>query len=444
MIDRLLRHPSRVVALLFAFVIAVGTVLLALPIAKQGPGGVGFLTALFTATSAVCVTGLVTVDVGGTFTTFGQVVILALVQIGGFGIMTLTSVIALVVARRVGLRTRLLTSVESGGVDPGDLRHVLRGVAVFSILAEALVTVVLAVRFLVQGGTDLGGALWQGGFTAISAFNNAGFSLWSDSLVGFVDDWTVTLTVSAAVVLGGVGFPVVLELARERTSSAHWSLHTKLTLVVTGILVVLGTVAVLGFEWDNELTLGALSTPDKLLAAFFGGVTPRTAGFNSIDYGEATGETLLITDILMFIGGGSGSTAGGIKVTTFALLGLMVLSEARGDRHVAVFRRRVSARAQRQALVVAFVGINAVVVATLALMATSDLLLYEALFEAVSAFGTVGLTTGVTDQLDAIGQSILIALMFLGRIGPHTLALALVLRERERLFSYPEERPLIG
>ncbi len=443
MLDRLLRHPSRVVALSFALAIGVGTVLLVLPVAKQGPGGVGFLTALFTSTSAVCVTGLVTVDVPGTFTSFGQAVILGLIQVGGFGIMTLTSVIALIVAHRLGMRTRLLASAESGGVDPGDLRHVLRGVALFSVAAETVVATVLTVRFLARGD-DLGSALWDGVFTSVSAFNNAGFSLWSDSLVGFVDDWTVILVVAAAIVLGGIGFPVVLELVRERGGAAGWSLHTKLTLLVTGVLVVLGTVAVLGFEWDNGSTLGALSTPDKLLAALFGGITPRTAGFNSIDYGEATGETLLVTDILMFIGGGSGSTAGGIKVTTFALLGLMVLSEARGDRHVSVFRRRVSARAQRQALVVAFVGINAIVVATLALMATSDLYLYQALFEAISAFGTVGLTTGVTDQLDAFGESILIALMFIGRIGPHTVALALVLRERERLFSYPEERPLIG
>ncbi len=444
MLERLLRHPSRVVALSFACAIAVGTVLLALPAAKHGAGGVGFLTALFTATSAVCVTGLVTVDLTSTFSVFGQVVVLALVQIGGFGIMTLTSVIALIVARRLGLRTRLLAGVETGGVDPGDLRHLLRGVALFSIVVELVLASILTARFFLQDGTALGSAVWHGVFTSVSAFNNAGFSLWSDSLVGFVDDWSVTLTVAVAIVLGGIGFPVVLELIRSRRAGHVWSLHTKLTLLVTAFLLVVGTAAVLGFEWGNEATLGALSAPDKLLAAFFGGVTPRTAGFNSIDYGEATGETLLVTDILMFIGGGSGSTAGGIKVTTFALIGLMVLSEARGDRHVSVFRRSVSSRAQRQALVVVFVAINAVVLATLGLMATSDLLLYQALFESVSAFGTVGLSTGVTDQLDAIGQSILIVLMFLGRIGPHTLALALVLRERERLYSYPEERPLIG
>ena len=279
----------------------------------------------------------------------------------------------------------------------------------------------------------------------MSAFNNAGFSLWSDSLVGFVDDWVGDVDRRRGDRARRYRVPGRARadpLAPRRATV--WSLHTKLTLLVTAFLLVVGTAAVLGFEWGNEATLGALSAPDKLLAAFFGGVTPRTAGFNSIDYGEATGETLLVTDILMFIGGGSGSTAGRIKVTTFALIGLMVLSEARGDRHVSVFRRSVSSRAQRQALVVVFVAINAVVLATLGLMATSDLLLTQALFESVSAFGTVGLSTGVTDQLDAIGQSILIVLMFLGRIGPHTLALALVLRERERLYSYPEERPLIG
>ncbi len=444
MLERFLRHPSRAVALAFAGAIGVGTVLLALPLSKQGPGGVGPLTALFYSTSAVCVTGLGTVDLPTTFSVFGQVVILALIQVGGFGIMTLTSLIALVIARRLGLRTRLLASVETGMVEHGDMRNVLKGVLVFTVVAEAALTVVLSARLLALDDTGVGEALWQGGFTAVSAFNNAGFSLWSDSLVRFVGDWVVTLAVAAGIIVGGIGFPVVSELGRRRTALRSWSLHTKLTLVVTAALLALGTVAVLGFEYDNDETLGPLGVPGKLLAAFFGSVTARTAGFNSIDYGAAHGETLLVTDMLMFAGGGSGGTAGGIKVTTLAVLALMVLSEARGDRHVTAFRRRISARSQRQALVVAFVGINAIVLATLALMATSDLALYQSLFESISAFATVGLSTGVTGQLDSVGQSILIGLMFLGRIGPHTLALALVLRERERMFTYPEERPLIG
>ncbi len=444
MLERFLRHPSRAVVLGFAGVIGVGTVLLALPLSKQGAGGVGLLTALFYSTSAVCVTGLGTVDLPTTFSTFGQVVILALVQVGGFGIMTFTSLIALVIARRLGLRTRLLASAESGVVQHGDLRRVLKGVVVFTVLCEAVLTLILSARLLSREGLGFGDALWQGGFTAVSAFNNAGFSLWSDSLVRFVGDWVVTLAVAAGIVVGGIGFPVVSDLVRNRFSRSGWSLHTKLTLSVTGLLLVLGTVAVLGFEYDNEQTLGPLGLPGKLLAAFFGSVTARTAGFNSIDYGHAEGETLFVTDMLMFVGGGSGGTAGGIKVATFAVVMLMVISEARGDRHVTVFRRRVAAHAQRQALVIAFLGVNAVVFATLALMATSDFPLYQSLFESISAFGTVGLSTGITGQLDAAGQSILIALMFVGRIGPHTLALALVLRERERLFAYPEERPFIG
>ena len=207
---------------------------------------------------------------------------------------------------------------------------------------------------------------------------------------------------------------------------------------------MLGVAAVLAFEWDNARTLGPLGTDGKFLAAFFQGVTPRTAGFNTVDYGAAQPETLFVTDVLMFVGAGSASTGGGIKVTTFALLLLMVWAEVRGDPHVTAFERRVPPHAQRQALAVTLIALGAVLVATLALMADSRFVFSQALFEALSAFGTVGLSTGITSDLDGVGRIILILLMFLGRTGPYTLAVALTLRERQRLYRYPEERPIIG
>lgn len=440
----LARTPARFVTVGFAVVIALGTLVLMLPISTKAPGGAPFITALFYSTSSVCVTGLGTVDLPNYFTHFGQATIMVLAQIGGFGVMTLTSFIALIVARRFGLRSRLLTQEESGTMALGDVRRVLKGIAVLSLVVETIVAAIIALRLAFAYDTPVGSAIWRGGFHSVTSFNNTGFALWSDSLIGFATDWWISLTVAGAIIIGGIGFPVILELNARRYHFWRWSLHTKLTLIVTAGLLTLGMVAFLAFEWSNPDTIGPLSFSHKLLASFFGSVTPRTAGFNTIDYGQANGETLLTTDMLMFVGGGSASTAGGIKVTTFALLALIVISEVRGNRHVHAFRRRIPAHAHRQALVITFLAINAVVLGTLALMATSDFQLYQTLFEAISAFGTVGLSTGITPHLDWFGQSVLIALMFLGRTGPQTLALALVLRERGKLYTYPEERPIIG
>jgi trk system potassium uptake protein TrkH len=259
-----------------------------------------------------------------------------------------------------------------------------------------------------------------------------------------VDDGWVSLTVTLAVIAGGLGFPVLIELVRIPASPGRWSLHTKLTLTLTWVLLAAGTLAILAFEWSNPATLGPLDLPGKLLAGFFQGANPRTAGFNTVDY-AAMGETSwLVTDILMFIGAGSAGTTGGIRVTTFAVLVLMVTAEARGLSTVNAFRRRIPEGAQRQALAITILGLGAVVAATLAITAQSGLPLSRTLFEAFSAFGTAGLTTGITAELPVASQNILILLMFLGRTGPITLASALALREREPRYRYPEERPIIG
>ena len=289
-----------------------------------------------------------------------------------------------------------------------------------------------------------GSAVWRGIFHAVTSFNNAGFALWSDNLAQFVTDGWISVTICFAIIAGGIGFPVWLELRRRPLTPRRWTLHTKLTLLMTLFLLTFGTAAVLGFEWNNEATLGPLGTDGKLLASFFQGVQPRTAGFNTLDYGAMEQDTLLATDMLMFVGAGSASTGGGIKVTTFALLILMVWAEVRGEPEVNAFGRRIPTTAQRQALGVAFLAINVVVICTLLLLVTNPFPLDQTLFEALSAFGTVGLSTGITADFSAFGQGILIFLMYFGRVGPLTLGVALALRERERRFRYAEERPIVG
>jgi potassium uptake TrkH family protein len=439
-----LRHPAQLVSLAFAVAIVVGAGLLMLPVATQGPGGASFLTAAFTSTSAICVTGLIVVDTATYWTHFGQAVIMVLVQIGGLGIMTLASTLALVVARRLGLRSRLIAQAETGALELGDIRRILIGVATLSLLFEAIAATVLALRFAISYDYSAGSAIWRGVFHAVTSFNNAGFALWSDNLVQFVTDGWISMTISLAVICGGLGFPVWLELHRRGITPRRWSLHTKLTLLMTGLLLIVGFATVLGFEWDNAATLGALDTPGKLLASFFQGVQPRTAGFNTLDYAQMNDDTLLFQDVLMFIGAGSASTGGGIKVTTFALLLLMVWTEIRGDPEVNVFGRRISAAAQRQALGLALIALLAVASCTLILVTSSDATVAQSIFESTSAFGTVGLSTGITASLPMVGKVALIVLMYLGRVGPHALGTALVLRERPRRYRNPEGRPIIG
>lgn len=438
------RHPGQVVVAGFAAAILVGTGLLMIPFSRSGTGSAGFVEALFTSTSAVCVTGLTVVDTPTYWSGFGQAVILVLIQVGGFGIMTLASLLGLLVARRMGLRTRLTAAAEtrSGGI--GDVRRVLIGVAIISLTVESVTAVVLTARFALAYDQPPLRALYLGVFHAVSAFNNAGFGLYSDNLVGFATDPWICLPIAFAVMIGGIGFPVILELRRELRRPRRWSVHTKITLSVTAVLLVLSTAFVTASEWYNPRTLGAFDGPGRVLAGFFQAVILRTAGFNSLDIGAMKDTTWLGMDVFMFIGGGSAGTAGGIKVTTFALLFFVIWSEVRGETATTVFRRRMDTRAQRQALTVALLSVAAVVCGTIVLAEITDLSTDQVLFESVSAFATVGLTTGITPGLPAPGQLILIVLMFLGRLGPVTLVSALALRESQRRYQLPEGRPIVG
>lgn len=437
-------RPARAVALAFALLIVLGTGVLMLPVATPGAGGAPFSTALFTSTSAVTVSSGTVVDTATYWSTFGQATIIVLVQIGGLGILTGAALLFLVVARRLGLRTRLIAQAETPGVDLGDLRRILRAVGVLALVVEALATLLLSLRLWLSYDYSVPSSLWRGLYLAIGAFCNAGFSLWSDNFERFATDAWMSLTVALTIIVGGLGVPVWLDVVRRDRHPRRFTLHTKLTLWVSAALLVLGTVLLIAFEWDNESTLGAFSVPGRLVAGFFSAVSPRSAGFSSVDYGAMEPESILSVDGLMFIGTASGSTGGGIKVTTFALLLLMVLAELRGEPEVTAFRRQVAAPLQRQAVSIMVISAAAVGVATLAIAAMSAFGLSDALFEAISAFGTVGLSIGGTGSLPDSCQAILIVLMYLGRVGPLTLGVALALRERRRLYRFPEERPLVG
>ncbi|WKX69116.1 TrkH family potassium uptake protein [Streptomyces sp. XD-27] len=441
-------HPARTVVLAFALVILLGTALLSLPVASEDGHATGFVTSLFTSTSAVCVTGLVVVDTGTYWSGFGEGVILALFQIGGFGIMTMASLLALLVSGRLRMRMQLTTQAEAKGLGLAEVRRVLLGVAGTTLAVELSASAILALRFGLGYDESPGRAAYLGVFHAVSAFTNASFGLHADSLTRYAEDPWVTLTVAFTIILGGIGFPVILELLRHRRRRAlgrpNWSLNTKLTLAATAVLLFGGTVLICLLEWTNSGTLGAFSTPQKVLNGFFVSAASRTAGFNTFDVGALHPATLLLTSILMFIGGGSAGTAGGIKVTTFAVLAAAMQAEVRGESHAVIMGRRLTPDVVRQALTVALLSVGVVVASVLALLTVTEERMEAVLFEAVSAFGTVGMSTGITPGLPESARLILILLMFVGRLGPITLVSALALRERTRRYQLPEERPVIG
>lgn len=439
-----LLHPVRSVPLAFLAIILLGAGLLMLPASRTGTAEDIVTTAFFTAVSAVCVTGLITVDTATFWTPFGQGVILGLIQVGGFGIMSLATLLALFVRKSIGLRGQLVAQSETHTLNFGDVRTVLFRVARIMAAFEAATAIILTARFWIAYDDNPATALWHGTFHAVSAFNNAGFALYSDNLISFAEDPWIIVPICAAVIAGGLGFPVILQLIKGHGGLKNWSIHLRLTVYGTLLLLTAGISLFAAFEWNRPETLGPLSIGGKLLGSLAGGVFPRTAGFNSIDYGVATPETLMITNVLMFIGGGSAGTAGGIKITTFLVLGFAIWNEIRGREQVTIAHRSISSSTQRQALTVALLGVGAVILGTLLLLMSTDYTLEKVLFETISAFGTVGLSTGITYNLPATAEWVLMALMFTGRIGTITVASAIALASRPRLYQLPEERPIIG
>lgn len=439
-----LLHPTRTVALAFLLAILAGTGLLMTPMASAGVAPTTWLTAFFTAVSAVCVTGLVVVDTGTHWSFFGQLIVMLLFQLGGFGMMTAATLLGLMVNRSLRLRTRLITQVETHSIGLGDVSGVARMVLLVTLIAELLLAIALSWRF--AWGHDMAwlDALWHGIFHSVSAFNNAGFSLNEDSLMGYASDAWILMPIAMAIVVGGIGFPVFHDIRSRLNDPRHWSLHTKLTLTGTAALLLGGAAVLLLFEWSNPKTLGPMGVADKLISAAFASVSARTAGFNSIDIGALTHESWALHYFLMFIGGGSAGTAGGVKVGTFLILALLVYAEIRGRSDCEAFGRRISGNAQRQAITVLVLGSSMVVLGTLFILRGSDLPTDQVIFEVISAFGTVGLSTGITAELPPSGQLILTVLMYVGRVGTITLAASLAMGHIRAAYRYPEEHPIVG
>lgn len=427
----------------FAGMIATGTVLLMLPFSSNSGQPTSFINALFTATSSVCVTGLVVVDTLDYWNSFGQAVIMVLIQIGGFGYMTITTLFLIALGRRIGLRERLLIGESVGISRIGGAVKLVRNILFFTLGAEVIGASIFYIHFKAEYSQEV--AIWKSVFQAVSAFNNAGFDIFGGfrSLAEYHSNYLVLLTTAVLVILGGISFLVIEDVLRFQRPK-RFSLDTKMVLSITALLLALGTLVILATEYFNPMTLGAMPISDKILNAFFQSVTSRTSGFSAISTGSMTDYALFFTMILMFIGGASGSTAGGIKVSTFGLIFATIWSTVRGKEYPGAFGREFLIAQVFRALAVVMLSIGLVAVVVFFLSITEDFRFLQLLFETVSAFGTVGLSTGITPDLSVIGRLIIIATMFIGRLGPLTLTLALIRARRTSTYQYPKEIIRIG
>lgn len=437
---RLQLNPAQVIIASFALIILAGGFVLSLPISSASGQPTPFLTALFTATSATCVTGLVVVDTADHYSLFGQLVILLLIQLGGLGYMTVATLMAMAVGRRIGLRERLILQEAHNLYTLGGVVRFTRAIVLVTLSVEAIGALVLAVRWIPEFGFWRG--VYYGIFHSVSAFNNAGFDLMGSfrSLTRYATDLSVNLTVAGLILLGGLGFTVLSDLAQPR----RFTLHAKVVLTTTAVLIGLGTILIFLLEYAHQPTLGPLPVGQKLLAAFFQSVTPRTAGFNTIDISRLYDPTLMLLIALMFIGASPGGTGGGIKTTTFVVPMAVILSMVRGRPDPELFRRRIPPVVVYKAVTIALGAVAFVVMMATLLSLSEPVSFIAALFEVVSAFGTVGLSTGITPSLSTIGRLIIMVTVFTGRVGLLTVAFALTRRQVPAKIRYPEERLYVG
>lgn len=439
--------PGLLLAYGFLSLIAIGTLLLSLPISTQDRSWTPPIDALFTATSAVCVTGLTVVVTSEHWSAFGQLVMLLLVQAGGFGIMAGSTLLLLLLGgrRHVGLSDRIAVQQTTGELRLGGVLGVVRNVAVFALAVEAVGALVLALGFLVSGhATSPVQGVWWGVFHSVSAFNNAGFDLVGpDSLAPLRTDWVVLVPLAVLILVGGLGFAVVADVAvRRRWRSL--AVESRMVLLATAAIVGAGSIAFMGLEWDSPQALGALPVGLRPLGAVFETISLRTAGFSTMPVGTLAQATLFVVMATMFIGGASGSTAGGIKVNTFAVLLAAILATARGDSSPSAFGRRFSTELVYRAMSVALLSIAFLFVTALLLGLFTPAPFVMVLFEAISALATAGGSTGVTESADAVGRLVLILAMFFGRLGPLTLALVLAARSRPAPYRHALEAIRIG
>ncbi len=437
--------PAQVLVIGFAALIFLGAFLLTLPISSSNGDTLSFVDAIFTSTSAVCVTGLVVVDTGTYFSLFGQIVILLLIQIGGLGFMTMATLFALLIGKRISLKNRLIIQESLGSSEISGVVRITKYIVYLTFTIEALGAFILSFRLIPLYGYSKG--VYFSIFHSISAFCNAGFDLFGGfrSLTPFVEDPFISLTIMGLIVLGGLGFNVIFDVLKCR-SFKKISLNSKLVLLITGLLLSIGFVMIFALEYNNPETLGPLSMKGKVLASAFHSVSPRTAGYNSLPMDKLTMPTILITLFLMFIGGSPGSTAGGIKTTTFGLVILAILAVIRGEQDSVIFKRKIARDATMRALAVLGIATSIVLVMLCILCITehqSDFL--SILFEVVSAFGTVGLSIGLTTKLTVIGKLALAFTMFMGRIGVLTFILAIASNQQRHktVLHYPEGKIIV-
>lgn len=433
-------NPPQILALTFLFFIVVGACLLKMPVATYT--SITWLDAWFTATSAITVTGLVVVDTGSTYTLFGEIVIMFLMQIGGLGLMTFSVLILMMMRKKVGLRQRLLTqeSLNLNQTSLGGLLRLVKLLFIFSITIEAIAFIFLAVKWVPAYG-------WADGlnyslFHSISAFNNAGFSLWSDSLSQYVGDPLVNIIITGLFITGGLGFTVLVDIW-DKKGFHRLSLHSKLMLVGTLVINVTALCILFVLEYSNPETIGNFSFVDKLWGSYFQAVTPRTAGFNSLDIAAMNESSILVTMLLMFIGAGSGSTGSGIKVTTFVVMLLATMSFLRGKNETTAFKRTIKSHVIVRALSIMMISISCIFIAIFMLTVTENAPFLTIAFEVISAFGTVGLSMGLTGDLTTLGKEVIMIMMFIGRIGPLTMAFVFA-KKRESSIRYPEEDVFTG
>jgi len=435
--------PSQILVTGFAGLILFGAVLLSLPLSSAAGEPTKFIDALFTATSAVCVTGLVVVDTGTYYSTFGQIVILLLIQIGGLGFMTMGTLFALLLGKKISLRERLIMKEAYNKMSIEGVVRLAKAVLAITFLIEGIAALILGFRFAGEFGLARG--MYYGLFHSVSAFNNAGFDLLGDfrSLTGYASDIPVNLVISVLVILGGLGFSVAVDILSKRKWRA-FSLHTKIVISTTAILLAAGMAAVFLLEFNNAATMKGLPLQTKLMASWFQGMTPRTAGFNTLDIAGLRHATQFLIIIFMFIGASPGSTGGGVKTSTFAALVMAVIAMIRGKEDVEMFGRRLPRDIVHRSLTIVAASIVFVILITMILTITEQADFLAVLFEAVSAFGTVGLSMGLTAKLTVLGKLVIILTMYAGRLGPLTIAFALAQRRQKALYHLAEEKIMVG
>jgi trk system potassium uptake protein TrkH len=450
------RSAARFAVLVFGGLVGIFTVLFSLPIATTSGEQAPFVDALFTAVSVICVTGLSTVDMATFWSPIGHVFVFVGVEIGGIGVLTLASILGLIISRRLGLRQKLLAAgdanpsrirkgaiAESQAIRLGETGSLLATVAISVLVIEAIVAALLFPRMLLQG-VDPWNAVWQSVYTSAMAFTNTGFLPTSEGLAPYAHDLWFLLVLMLGVTFGAIGFPVIYALSRNIRRPQRWSLHVKLTIVTFALLLVGGAVAYFVLEFNNPRTMADFDVGQRILQSVFISSMARSGGFSTLDMGQLDGSSLLVTDMLMFIGGGSASTAGGIKVTTLAILFLAAFAEARGSESMEAYDRRIPSDVLRLAVSVVLWGATLVAGATIILLLINDEPLDYVLFDVISAFATCGLSTGFTQGSSDASQYVLAATMFFGRIGTVTLAAALAASTRRQLFRRAEERPIVG